>query len=338
MNENKEQEDNELQVDAQAKTTAAETILSTPEQPADTPVAPSPRSKKPIIMAAALALVIAAAVGVWASTRPDTPKPAQNNQTISKDNAASPKPSKNTESTNIDTAKAVVQYTATLVEGAKVDTDTQRSGPPYRVSGYNFVSYTSRGQSASYGGTVDKAKAAHTTFVAMLKKMGYKDVTHHIVGAGSDLPDEAYANDDVHCSVSVSNTPTLAAPYTATLACSDTSDYVAAAKATKPFYDLYVASLPTSNKLDPNTFIMNIGKEEASKTPGYLLISAGVGDIDGGGAKADFYKTPDGTWHYFLARQEPAPCDKYNTVDLKKAYLGYPCYVSATSENKQVTL
>lgn len=58
-----------------------------------------------------------------------------------------------------------------------------------------------------------------------------------------------------------------------------------------------------------------------------------------GGAVGLFYRTsPDAKWQFFAGTQAVLGCDEYNTDDLKKAYLGEPCYNYDTQTDSTVQL
>lgn len=57
------------------------------------------------------------------------------------------------------------------------------------------------------------------------------------------------------------------------------------------------------------------------------------------GAGALFYRTsPDAKWQFFTSTQALLSCSKYDTDDLKKAYLGEPCYDEAKGADGKVEL
>lgn len=57
------------------------------------------------------------------------------------------------------------------------------------------------------------------------------------------------------------------------------------------------------------------------------------------GAASLFYRTePDAKWQYFTGTQAILNCSQYDTEDLKKAYLGEPCYDESKGANGKVEL
>ena len=61
--------------------------------------------------------------------------------------------------------------------------------------------------------------------------------------------------------------------------------------------------------------------------------------ISVGGAAGLFYRTsPEAKWQFFTGTQAVLDCSDYNTEDLKKAYLGEPCYNYNTQTDSTVQL
>jgi len=83
-----------------------------------------------------------------------------------------------------------------------------------------------------------------------------------------------------------------------------------------------------------STFI--IGKIQDAPTAPYQRLQTSISGTNllencagGGGAIAWFYRvSPTDKWKYLGGGHEPLSCDKYDTVDLKRAFSGLPCFDS----------
>ncbi len=67
---------------------------------------------------------------------------------------------------------------------------------------------------------------------------------------------------------------------------------------------------------------------QESGTVGYKNAHARTSGIDSSDSRfAHFYQTPDETWRFFIlaSDQDQVSCDRYNTEDLVKAFVGFTC-------------
>jgi len=124
------------------------------------------------------------------------------------------------------------------------------------------------------------------------------------------------------------------ASYTLVVTCANIADYTDTAAAAKPFYDAYAKS---SEQFKDNK-IFTAAKILDSETSGYKVATITLSSYGAtvGGFVGLFYQTPDAAWHYFKGAQGVVNCSDYNTVDLKKAYVGDDCY--STSGQKFVQI
>lgn len=214
---------------------------------------------------------------------------------------------------------------------------------PIKVAGFDY--YTALGQTdQAVGLQSDVAynqSAVDTAAIAkILQDYGF---TEKVIQAGDDesMAIKHYTHKDVICETTV--TKTLNNPtgnHQVAVNCANMSDYATVAKAQKALYDVYPhASNPTEGTL----LLAGKPTEKTSKTEGYTTAQVALSGVteDGqagmGGAAGLFYKTPDGKWHFFTGTQAALACSDYNTDDLKKAYLGEPCF-DANGKDSTVAL
>lgn len=186
--------------------------------------------------------------------------------------------------------------------------------------GYSYQVKPDKAQTMEYKVA---AKKLQKTYDRARHILSYQGLTDKLAAKSttSATPSRFFDNTYVHCSLNVSR-PT--ADYVVQIACANASDYLAVAKQMKQFYDLFAANNPGAQ---PN-FTINDISIRPSRTPGYNTAVATIitrEDTPDGAQGVYYYQTPDGTWHYFKSTLLTISCGDYNTVDLKKAYLGERC-------------
>ncbi len=243
----------------------------------------------------------------------------------------------------------------TLVKAKLVDAKTEKSEnePPYIVepdhkpSGYDFYTTTGRsGKTEHYvyvTGTAERADRDLTTMKQAL-------LDNDFVAADTETYDYAkrfsepamesgvvYQSDKVVCllnRVPPINDTTAPAPDATWLSCADKSDYEKSAKTIQPFYQALKAAGQSGGQL-----VVTVPSIKDSQTEGYKLAEgalSGYGDMSG--AAALYYQAPDGVWRFFRAGQDSPACTDYNSDELKKAFVGEPCYDVAADKISTVKL
>lgn len=298
-------------------------ITAPPEEPK------KPRKRKRGMLLILLLLVILVGGGVAAymvMNKPEETKTATKTSTEPK--KVAPK---------LTAAQLLVEEIRDEVEGQDVTSEAQ-APPPFKPADYDFYVYPEQKFVMKRTGSQTVVNDSLKTIRELLNEKGYAEDIQQVGDA--DAMFVAYAStDDVQCYVydmkPFSPSPTDIR-YEAGLSCADTPSYTVAAKGLKVYVDAYAEK---SEDEVPNSLFNGL-KVEKSKTVGYARAEVGVGgaDFDSvGGFAAMFYQTPDKTWHYFIGTQNIVPCADFNTDDLKKAYVGEPCYDTAT-DNEQATV
>lgn len=144
-----------------------------------------------------------------------------------------------------------------------------------------------------------------------------------------------FSRKETFCEVTVQKPADVKANHLFEVRCLDMATYVEYAAAQKPLVDQYTPLTATSVQYG------FIGKPILipSKTANYSLVDLEVSIVvdsrmTSTGKYAQFYQSPDGLWHYFRDRDSDAviDCDRYNSDELKRAYLGTSCRNSAKGD------
>ncbi len=100
------------------------------------------------------------------------------------------------------------------------------------------------------------------------------------------------------------------------------SSYEDAAKTIDPFYDAYIATSPDTKGLKIFFGIPTI----KNGVDGYK--NAAISRNNGGVTSwfELYYQAPGKDWKFFLGGQNSLACDKFNTITLKKSFVGTACY------------
>jgi hypothetical protein len=302
----------------------------TPEEPQIVPPS-SPRSKKPLIISivilGVLLLAGLVAAGYFLLLKPQD----SNNQVNSGDSSS-------------QTPQTIINDVRTTLKGnAVLDLDAEEVSLVYRIPGNKFLTYSPndavipgiRSEVTDQAAVDAELKLAE----GVLESKGFA-----LDSLSSEEVDRVgnvkfWASDKIVCRATtaplseggVYNQATKEYDYSAysfVIECALISDFAATAEAARPFYEAY-AKAP--EHYEDN---MAFGKQTVneSQTAGYktaIIPLFAYGDYVGGFVGL-FYQTPDEVWHYFKGTQQALDCSEYNTVDLKKAYLGDVCYDSST--------
>lgn len=202
-----------------------------------------------------------------------------------------------------------------------------RAAPDYTVAGYNFAAQGDATDSS--GITVSVAPTALNTTTTKLEntltEAGFKKSGTQIPDAYTELI--KYENHDTICGIS-NNKPEVTDTDTKNiyLYCALKNTYSKTAEVQKPFYTAYRASKPEFSN-------MSVGYPRISDSlsRGYKTAQAALyGEAQNGGAMGLFYQTPGGEWKFFKGTQQGLPCSDYNTIELKKAFMGEQCYTGDT--------
>lgn len=139
-----------------------------------------------------------------------------------------------------------------------------------------------------------------------------------------------YVNDDVACTVSLTNYTNA---YQSHIGCADMASYTANASTLKPLYTAYVNKAQLETK---EGIYMGLPKLSDSAVTGYKRANVSTGNVNAlvGGAAALFYQTQDKTWHYFTSTQSVLPCNDYSAGDVRKAFAGETCMDGSGNQAK----
>ena len=117
------------------------------------------------------------------------------------------------------------------------------------------------------------------------------------------------------------------------LSCEDKSAYDAPAAALAPFAQAMI----TASKADEKTVLSDL-VIKPSQTDGYQTATLNHASYRGvGGAAGVFYKDGDDDWLFFTSTHAAINCNLYDTVELKKAFAGKPCYDADAKAESTIT-
>lgn len=294
------------------------------------------RSKPLLVFVAALliaALGGAAALAVYKAyfEKPTTPS----TQPIVSTPAATPKL----------TAKEIITLITPKLSGSSPDTGGV-GAPAVKSAGYDFyvmLDRTDKQQSRVarvISGSQAAVDAANVAKVLTDKGFVEKKFTNTTTDGTTYA---TYTHADVACAIENTEGSIPTADHVVSVACADTATYAKNSAIIKPFAVAYLASIndPTIDRLALLFAGQPVVKD--SKTTGYKTAQLSTSSyVDGqmgiGGFQGLYYQTPDKAWHYFIGAQSIVGCDKYNTVDLKKAFVGERCGMPNGSSESTVSL
>lgn len=133
-----------------------------------------------------------------------------------------------------------------------------------------------------------------------------------------------YANEFAYCQISVFGVSE--STHRLSIGCMNKTDYTKLAKEIEPFYRAYTKLISSQIA---GSIAFSKPDIRPSATKGYQLaeldgrsVLNGVGTS---GAQELFYRLPSGEWRYFSSAQSLLDCELFDSIDLKKAYLGEKC-------------
>lgn len=286
------------------------------------------RSRPVLVVLLSLLLVaLGAAAALFIYDMYQSDEPASTNQPA--------QATENTTKTKL-TAKEVM---AAIAKDGYENSDDEFLVQPIKVAGYNFFTLAEASEVRSKKVAYNESSIEAANIAKELKN---RDFTEKIVQTGNDesMYVANYAHTDVVCRVTTTktyNNPT--GDHQIVIGCEDMAAINTLAQEHKTYYD----AMPDDTRNIPNMGIARKPVIKDSKTEGYRTTTLTIGSIvDGeagmGSAAYLFYQTPDEKWHFFTATQQVIGCDRYNTTDLKKAYLGDSCYDQAVAKESTVKL
>lgn len=320
----------------------SDTDSATPEVPPKTsfalPIQQPKRSKKPLLWALVVLIIVLIAAGV-AFYFLVVAKPAKETPVAS--TSPSPTPVKEF------TAETLVQEVSAHLKGtpvtvAKSDATSGEattgqvvySAPYYQVSGKQFKTVPLKSFGTATKGTKDVTTADYTTTTTFLADHEFKQTSSHTGEPGeTEIASSTYASDKIVCFVeNIDLASTDVKADVVGIGCADVSSYVEAATAAQPFYDAYVAS--SDIKQHP--------EYAQDLSIGAPTINNGAGGYKNAwvslpGFAGIFYQEPGKNWVYFTGAQNELSCDQFNTDVLKKSFAGQPCFDGTTNKDSTVT-
>lgn len=235
------------------------------------------------------------------------------------------------------TANDVISRVKKNVRGISNNQDGLANAPTYQVKGYSFASYIDPTAKIAYTRSETEAVTVYNKIEGTLRALELSPQKQVGARAGEDSTGSPldFIGTAVRCRL---HQTAPAAQTTVTLACADTDDYAKASEAIAPLYALYrKEGGPAAANVAASTPVIRSPLIKESKTLGYATTALTIQSSDGS-TQQFFYQTPDKTWHYFTSSQDTVACVKYDTDDLKKAFLGEPCADTAARRSDTVKL
>lgn len=227
----------------------------------------------------------------------------------------------------------------TKVEVKKIDSSISTTGqggsiaytpPQAKLEGYEFTTTPKTYVGMSTQGDRALADSEFKTIDEYLTSKGFTKKQLPEIDRSGYIQVEEYQTADIVCSADELNNSSGAV---ASVSCADTVSFTDAYKELQPLYTAYKDARQDVTNIAFRTDAIN-----KSKTEGYKFASISVASIGGiGGHMALFYQTPDEKWHFFVGTQQMLKCEDYNTSDIRKAFLGEPCF-GTNDDNSTVKL
>lgn len=226
----------------------------------------------------------------------------------------------------------------TKVEVKKIDSSNSSNqggpiayAPPQtKIDGYEFTTTPKTFVGLSSQGDRALADSEFKTIDEYLASKGFAKKQLSEIDRSGYIQIEEYQTADIVCSADESNS---SSGVIAGVSCADISSFTDTYKELQPLFTAYKDARQNVTNIAFRADAIN-----TSKTEGYKFASIAVGVIGGiGGHRALFYQTPDGKWHFFIGTQQMLKCEDYNTSDIKKAFLGEPCF-GTNDDNSTVKL
>lgn len=273
-------------------------------------------TKRTIVIAVvALLLIAVGALGVYFAM--NQPK-QETKETV----ATNEEPVKVEEDTTV--SEALVGEISTEL-GTKFVNEGSRA-PVYKPDGYDYHVRSSVEYQTQMTGIEDKAKNTLELIRETLKKRGYTETVTQDLEDGA-MFEANFTGKHALCYVymiaGISDIDSDGS--SAGIACSDIETYAPEAEKMKPFVEAYMQS--DQYETGGNMLYSGLTIKESS-VAGYSNAELGVGTVDGvGGFAALFYRTSENAeWKFFIGTQNNLACTQYDTLELKKAYVGTECF------------
>jgi hypothetical protein len=208
-------------------------------------------------------------------------------------------------------------------------TSSSSGGTPLKLDGYSFEVMPSQ----SYDLTVDAVNSikptdhivlgrAFSNVSSYMKSQSFSLDSYKFVDAASLQNYTIARNGSIICFINYNLNSANENNFPLYVSCADYSWYQSKAEQLLPFAEAYKTqdgSWPSS--IFTVDYAVHIKDSPASPYQTTVLTGDNFAML--------FYRTsPESTWQYFTGTQSPLSCDRYNTVDLKKAFQGEPCYIN----------
>jgi len=218
------------------------------------------------------------------------------------------------------------------LKSKQISVTSQTYAPAYKTTGYNYYTTYSGGSTLYITGysageetlptTAEKALRSKITSIYTTYGLT-KTETHGTIETASLV--NIYTGKGLVCTINDSTSQS--SPTTAS--CGLIEAYKDAAATAKPFADVLTGLTSTT--------VLGVPTIKDSKVSGYQTAEISGSDVEGLSGHVDlFYRKTSGAWKYFTGTQSELACSKYNTTDLKNAYMGDPCW--DTTKDKDSTV
>lgn len=287
-------------------------------------VHPEKRTNKRLVMLliAVIGLVlIGGGFAVYSLLLTSDPAPATTQ--TSNQTSATTTTQKVTAKTLVDEIQSELQSVANVTsKGSDGVVYNTFSAPGYKPTGYNF----SVRPTVDYGFYATGGKEIiESDLKAIEKSLIDQGLTQTVIDVLGAYVAE-FSSSEIICILEdqqVYNEPVTSTNYGVRLGCANKADYLANAALLRPYFIAY----SSETKSDTSELLLGKLSLKASKTEGYSIATVPINGSEYGspGFAALFYVTPDKTLRFFTGAQSTIPCSRFDTVDLKKAYLGETC-------------
>ncbi len=221
------------------------------------------------------------------------------------------------------TAKSAEQVIHRLEKSISGGRSTKADGnvlSAYQPKGLGFSVKPDKAQSISYKLTLENMPK---TYKKTQRLLGLQGLSGRVISSSQTgtTPAMYYENAFVRCTLLTAQS---GSEHEVQVSCADMSAYVGSVKKVQQFYELYAKENPEKTKILGMSGI----DIEDSLTTGYKTGETTIIQdyTTEGAVSALYYQTPDGVWHFFKATQLEILCNEYNTLELKKAFIGKECY------------
>lgn len=209
-------------------------------------------------------------------------------------------------------------------KSGEMSVEVTKYSPVYKAAGYDYYTNYDGGSTLIVNvGTVDDSGVdvipdSFPTEVDMAIRKDIAGVYDSLgmtkVGTNEAIGYDVYTNKTLVCNIE--NPETTSSSVSAS--CGSIDAYAKAAEKYKPF----VSAIPNVSA----TTIFTGLKINNSPISGYQNAGIGISDYQEiGGTWALLYRKDSADWKYFTSAQMKLECSKYNTEDLKNAFMGDEC-------------